>query len=138
MQVRPGIDRIAGSIRAGSGLRPGLTALRRGDHRAVRGDAVAGLTVAAYLVPQVMAYEQVAGLTPVVGLWAATAALGVYAVRGSSRQLSVGPESTTALMTAIAVAPLAAGDASRYAVLASALAVLVGGVCLLGRTARLG
>jgi sulfate permease, SulP family len=139
MHVGSRIARFArGSVRVGAGLRPGLTALRRGDHRAVRGDALAGLTVAAYLVPQVLAYAQVAGLTPVAGLWAATAALGTYAVLGSSRQLSVGPESTTALMTAIAVAPLAAGNASRYAVLASALALLVGGICLLGRMARLG
>ena len=76
----------------------------------LRGDVVAGLTVAAYLVPQVMAYATVAGLPPVVGLWAALAPLAVYAVLGSSRQLSVGPESTTALMTATALAPLAAGD----------------------------
>ena len=45
----------------GSGLAPGLTALRRRDHPAVRADALAGLTVAAYLVPQVMAYSGIAG-----------------------------------------------------------------------------
>jgi sulfate permease, SulP family len=122
----------------GSGLAPGLAALRRGDHAALRADALAGLTVAAYLVPQVLAYAEVAGLTPVTGLWAAAAALAAYAVVGSSRQLSIGPESTTALMTAIAIAPLAAGDPGRYAALAAALALLVGGICLLGRTARLG
>src|SRR5690349_18994057 len=120
-----------------SGLAPGLTALRRRDHPAVRADALAGLTVAAYLVPQVLAYAEVAGLSPVTGLWAAAAALAGYAVVGSSRQLSVGPESTTALMTAIAIAPLAAGDPSHYAALAAALALLVGGICLLGRVARL-
>ncbi|GAA0922358.1 SulP family inorganic anion transporter [Pseudonocardia zijingensis] len=134
-----GIARFTrGSARLGAGLRPGLTALRRHDLGAVRGDTVAGLTVAAYLVPQVLAYAQVAGLTPVAGLWASTAALAAYAVFGSSRQLSVGPESTTALMTAIAIAPLAAGDPHRYAVLAAATALLVGGVCLLGWVARLG
>jgi SulP family sulfate permease len=122
----------------GSGLRPGLTALRHRDGPALRADALAGVTVAAYLVPQVLAYAQVAGLAPVTGLWAAAAALGAYAVLGSSRQLSVGPESTTALMTAIAIAPLATGDPSRYAALAAALALLVGAICLLGRAARLG
>lgn len=122
----------------GAGLRPGLAALRHGDVPAVRADALAGLTVAAYLVPQVLAYAQVAGLAPVTGLWAAAAALAVYAVLGSSRQLSVGPDSAIAVMTAIAIAPLAAGDPHRYAALAAALAVLVGGICLLGRTARLG
>ena len=121
-----------------AGLRPGLAALRRRDLPAVRGDVLAGVTVAAYLVPQVMAYAEVAGLAAIAGLWTAVAALGAYAVLGSSRQLSVGPESTTAIMTAIAVAPLAAGDGGRYAALAGALALMVGAICLLGRLARLG
>ena len=122
----------------GVGLRPGLEALRRRDRPALRGDTLAGLTVAAYLVPQVLAYAEVAGLPAITGLWAALAALTVYVVLGSSRQLSVGPESTTAVMTAIAIAPLAAGDAGRYAALAATLALLVGAICLLGRVARLG
>jgi len=67
----------------------------------LRGDVLAGLTVAAYLVPQVMAYAEVAGLPPVVGLWASIGPLVAYALLGSSRQLSVGPESTAALMTAV-------------------------------------
>ncbi len=123
---------------AATGLRPGLAALRRRDVPAVRSDVFAGLTVAAYLVPQVLAYAEVAGLPAVAGLWAAVAALAAYAVLGSSRQLSVGPESTTALMTAIAVAPLAAGGSQRYAALSAALALMVGAICLLGRAARLG
>ncbi len=126
------------SPRLGIGLRPGLVALRQRDLPALRADALAGLTVAAYLVPQVLAYATVAGLPPVAGLWAAAAALVAYVVLGSSRQLSVGPESTTAIMTAIVIAPLAAADPARYAALAAALAVLVGSICLLGRVARLG
>ena len=98
---------------------PGLTQFRGYERSWLRGDVVAGVTVAAYLVPQVMAYATVAGLPPVVGLWAALAPLAVYAVLGSSRQLSVGPESTTALMTATALAPLAAGDPGRYGALAA-------------------
>ena len=86
-----------------AGLRPGLAALRRRDLPAVRGDVLAGVTVAAYLVPQVLAYAEVAGLAAVTGLWTAVAALGAYVVFGSSRQLSVGPESTMAIMTAVAV-----------------------------------
>ncbi len=120
------------------GLRPGLAALRHRDGPAVRSDLVAGLTVAAYLVPQVLAYAELAGLAAVAGLWAAVAALAAYAVLGSSRQLSVGPESTTALMTAIAIAPLAAGGSQRYAALAAMLALMVGAICILGRAARLG
>jgi SulP family sulfate permease len=99
---------------------------------------LAGVTVAAYLIPQVMAYAEVAGLTPVAGLWAVTGSLLVYAVFGTSRQLSVGPESTTALMTAVAIAPLAGGDPVRYAALAATLALLVAGICVLGWVARLG
>ncbi|WP_285505406.1 sulfate permease [Actinokineospora sp. NBRC 105648] len=104
----------------------------------VRADVLAGVTVAAYLIPQVMAYAEVAGLPAVAGLWTIVVALLVYALVGSSPQLSVGPESTTALMTMIVVAPLAAGNAGRYAALAAALALLVGLLCLLGRLARLG
>jgi SulP family sulfate permease len=122
----------------GTGIRPGLAALRRRERPALAADLLAGLTVAAYLVPQVLAYAEVAGLPAVTGLWASVAALTAYAVFGSSRLLSVGPESTTAVMTAIAIAPLAAGDPGRHAVLASALAVLVGVLCLAGRVARLG
>ncbi|WP_240496258.1 SulP family inorganic anion transporter, partial [Streptomyces torulosus] len=91
-------------------LAPGLGTLLGYRRAWLRGDVLAGVTVAAYLVPQVMAYAGVAGLPPVVGLWAILPALAAYALLGSSRLLSVGPESTTALMTATVVAPLAAGD----------------------------
>ncbi|MFJ6939664.1 SulP family inorganic anion transporter [Streptomyces sp. NPDC101132] len=111
----------------------------RGYRKAwLRGDLLAGTTVAAYLVPQVMAYAAVAGLPPVAGLWAALPALVLYALSGTSRLLSVGPESTTALMTAVAVGPLAAGDPGRYAALAAALAVVVGLLCLAAWAVRLG
>ncbi|MBP2328129.1 high affinity sulfate transporter 1 [Kibdelosporangium banguiense] len=116
----------------------GLRLLRHYQRSWLRPDVLAGITVAAYLVPQVMAYADVAGLAPVVGLWAVIGSLLVYTVFGSSRQLSVGPESTTALMTAVTVAPLAAGDPARYATLATTLALLVGVLCLLGAAARLG
>ncbi|WP_314245170.1 SulP family inorganic anion transporter [Streptomyces kutzneri] len=120
--------------------RPSLLALGlRGYRRSWLGrDALAGITVAAYLVPQVMAYAAVAGLPPVVGLWAVLPAMVLYASTGSSRLLSVGPESTTALMTAVAVGPLAGGDPGRYAVLAAGLAVVVGLVSLAAWAVRLG
>lgn len=117
---------------------PGVAVLRRYDRSWLRGDVVGGVTVTAYLVPQVMAYAAVAGLDPVVGLWTSLGPLLVYALLGSSRRLSVGPESTTALMTASAVAAMTAGDPARYADAAAALALAVGTVCLLGRVARLG
>ncbi|MEV5837622.1 sulfate permease [Nocardia sp. NPDC052112] len=117
---------------------PGLRQFDGYQRAWLRSDVVAGITVAAYLVPQVMAYATVAGLPPVVGLWAAIGSLAVYALFATSRQLSVGPESTTALLTAVALAPLALGDPDRYAALAAVLAVLVGGLCLIGAAARLG
>jgi sulfate permease, SulP family len=104
----------------------------------LRGDLLAGVTVAAYLVPQVMAYAEVAGLPAIAGLWAAVAPLALYAILGSSRQLSVGPESSTALITATAVTVLIAGDQQRYAETAAALALAVGAVCLICWVARLG
>ena len=117
---------------------PSVAVLRRYERAWLRGDLLAGLTVAAYLVPQCMAYASVAGLPPLAGLWAVMAALVAYALLGSSRRLSVGPESTTALLTAAAIGPLAAGDPSRYAALAAMLAVLVGLVCLAAWAFRLG
>jgi high affinity sulfate transporter 1 len=99
---------------------------------------LAGITVAAYLVPQCMAYGELAGLPPIVGLWAILAPLALYAVLGSSRQLSIGPESTTAIMTAVAIAPLAAGDPSTYAALAAALAIMVGVICIVGFALKIG
>jgi sulfate permease, SulP family len=115
-------------------IAPGLTGIRGG----VRADVIAGVTVAAYLVPQAMAYAQLAGLPPVAGLWAVLAPLAVYAVLGTSRLLSVGPESTTALMTAASLGTLAAGSPARYAILAAGLALLVGAICLLAWLLRLG
>jgi SulP family sulfate permease len=102
------------------------------------GDLLAGLTVAAYLIPQCLAYGELAGLAPIQGLWAVLPPLLLYAVLGSSPQLSVGPESTTAVMTAAAIGPLAAGDATAAAALSSLLALLVGLFCCLGAWARLG
>ncbi len=116
----------------------GVEDLRGYQRSWLRGDVLAGVTVAAYLVPQVMAYGVVAGLPPVTGLWAAMPSLVVYAFLGSSRSLSLGPEATTALMTGVAIGPLAAGHPVRYAELASTLALLVGLMSVLAGLLRLG
>src|SRR5664280_586357 len=118
---------------------PGVARLRHYDRAWLRGDLLAGITVAAYLVPQVMAYAVIAGLPPVAGLWACLAPFLVYALFGSSGQLSVGPESTTAVMTAAGVASLVGlAGPGRYAEAASLLAVAVGVICLIGYAGRLG
>ncbi|MEO7351287.1 MAG: sulfate permease [Marmoricola sp.] len=103
----------------------------------LRGDVLAGVTITAYLIPQVMAYAEVAGLSAVVGLWASVGALLAYAMLGSSTQLSVGPESTTALMTAAAIGGLATTATHHYADLAAALGLVVAGFCALGWIGRL-
>jgi SulP family sulfate permease len=103
----------------------------------LRGDVLAGITVTAYLIPQVMAYAEVAGVPPEATLWAAVGGLTVYVFLGSSRQLSVGPESTTALMTATALGSLVAVGEDRVP-LAAALALMVGVCCLVGWLLRLG
>lgn len=117
---------------------PGVGVLRRYRRRWLRADLFAGVAVAAYLVPQVMAYAAIVDAPPVTGLWTALAACLVYAVIGGSRVLSVGPESTVALLAGATVAPMAQGDPARVAALTSALCLIVAGWCLLARLARLG
>lgn len=118
----------------------GYSVLRNYQRRWFRFDFLAGITVAAYLVPQVMAYATIAGLPPVVGLWSAIIPLVLYAFVGTSRSISVGPESTTALMTAAGIAALAGSNPSpeRAAQMAALLALAVGAVSLVGYVARLG
>jgi sulfate permease, SulP family len=117
---------------------PGLRQLWGYQKSWLRGDILAGVTVAAYLIPQCMAYGELVGVPPVVGLWTILPATFMYALFGSSRQLSVGPESTTAVMTAAAIAPLLLADGSNYGVLTATLAILVGAICAVGYVARLG
>ncbi len=118
---------------------PGLTFLTERYERAWLGrDVTAGVAVAAYLVPQVMAYSAIVGVPPVTGLWTSLVAMLVYAVVGGSRVLSVGPESTIALMAGLSVAGLAGGDPARIIELSAALSLIVGAWCFVGRAFRLG
>jgi len=116
----------------------GLMRLRRYDRRDLRGDLLGAVTVTAYLIPQVMAYASLAGVPPQTGLLVVVVTMTVYALIGSSRLLSVGPESTTALMTAAVLAPLAVGDSVRYLALAGTMALLVGLYSLLAGVLRIG
>ncbi|MCC7163405.1 MAG: SulP family inorganic anion transporter [Anaerolineae bacterium] len=117
---------------------PGLALLRGLDPAFLRTDLVAAVTVFAILVPSAMAYGDLAGVSPVAGLYVALAAMVMYALFGTSKQLIMGPEATTAIMTASAVAPLAGGDPVRYAALAALAAVLVGILSFGGAIAKLG
>ncbi len=117
---------------------PGLAQFRGYQRSFLRGDVMGGMTVAAYLVPQVMAYATLAGLPAVNGLWCALLPLVLYAIFGTSRLLSAGPESTTALMTGTAIAPLAGGDPAVFVSLSAILAIMVGIACLFAGVIRLG
>ena len=119
-------------------LVPGVAVLRHYERSWWRPDLMAGLTVGAMLIPQSMAYAELAGLPPEYGFYAVLGALVVYALVGTSRHLGVGPEPGTAILAATGVATLAGGDPRRYAVLMAALALVVGGMCVLGAVARLG
>ncbi|MEM9564247.1 MAG: SulP family inorganic anion transporter [Actinomycetota bacterium] len=114
--------------------------VRNGDYERawLRPDVLAGLTVAAMLVPQAMAYAELGGLPPSAGFRAALIALPVYAVIGTSRHLGVGPEPGTAILAAAAAAQLAGDDPTRYAALMAAIAGLVGIIAIVAGVFRLG
>ena len=105
----------------------------------LRGDVVAGLTAAAVVVPQAMAYGDIAGLPLVVGLYTALVPLIVYAVMGTSRPLSVTTTSTIAILTAGALHRVAPNGATDVLVAGAAtLTFLVGAILLLASVLRLG
>ena len=92
----------------------------------------------AVLVPEALAYASIAGVSPVVGLYAAPAALVLYALLGSSRCLIVGPMSATAALSAAAVANLAGNGPDEFAAFTAALALMVGVLALVAGLCRLG
>ena len=102
------------------------------------GDISAGLVVAMMMIPQGMAYALVAGLPPVVGLYASIVPPVLYALFGTSSTQSVGPMAIISLMTASSLAPLAAAGSTLYTVLAAQLALLSGAVLLVCGLLRLG
>ena len=102
------------------------------------GDLVAGLTVWAVLVPEALAYASIAGVSPVVGLYAAPGALLLYAAFGSSRQLIIGPGAATAALSAAIVGDLATQGESDYVQLTATLAITVGLLAIAAAVLRLG
>ena len=103
----------------------------------LRGDVIAGLTVWAVLVPESLAYATIAGVPPVVGLYAAVPALVLYAVLGSSRHLVVAPMSATAALS-VGVVGSVSSDAGEAVVLTAGLAVATGLVAVTAGVLRLG
>ncbi|MCY1035023.1 sulfate permease [Corallococcus sp. BB11-1] len=118
---------------------PGAEQARTYQRRWLRADVLAALTVGAMLIPQGLAYAQIVGVRPVAGLYAGIFAMLAYALFGPSRHLLLGPEAGAAILTATALAPVVAGGGpERLASLAALLALMVGGISLLGGLCRAG
>jgi high affinity sulfate transporter 1 len=113
----------------------GLLPLRRSQ---VTGDVLAGVTLAALGIPEVLGYAKIAGMPVVTGLYTLLLPMAVFAVLGSSRHLVVGADSATAAILAAALTGLAATGSAKYVQLAGLAALLTGGLLLLARVARLG
>ena len=124
---------------SGRPLLPGLALLRTQRGEALRSDITGGLVLAALLVPQGLAYAELAGVPAVTGLYATVVPLVVYFLLGPSRILVLGPDSAVSPLVAAAIVPLAVtGDASERIALAGLLAILVGAIMLAGGLARFG
>ena len=108
------------------------------QRRWLRADAVAAFTVIGLLVPESMAYAQIARVPPQAGLYATLAGLAIYALFGTSRQLACSPTSTAAIMTAAVVAAHGATSPAQTVTLVAMVAVLVGLFSLVAGVARLG
>ena len=123
-----------------SSVVPGLATVRSYERRWLPRDAVAGLVLVALLVPQGMAYAELAGLPAITGLYTSILCLLGYAVFGPSRIMVLGPDSSLGPMIAATILPLvgAQGDPARAIALASMLGLLVGGIMVLAGAARLG
>ncbi|MFK7795167.1 MAG: SulP family inorganic anion transporter [Gammaproteobacteria bacterium] len=96
------------------------------DPQVLKADLIAGITVALVLIPQSMAYAQLAGLPPYYGLYASFLPVIIASLMGSSRQVHTGPVAVVSLLTAAALAPFASGDPAQYAAYAVMLALMVG------------
>jgi SulP family sulfate permease len=108
------------------------------DRQLLRADLLAGVTVAAFTVPEGMAYATLAGLPAQAGLYASLAGMAVYALVGTSRQLSIGPTSALAILTVGSLSAVASAGSPRYLGLAALTALLVGALAVAAALLRLG
>ncbi|MDV2475177.1 sulfate permease [Rhodococcus zopfii] len=122
------------------GVMPGLEAAATYRRSWLAKDIVAGIVLSTLLVPQGMAYAELAGLPPITGLYTSILCLLAYAVFGPSRILVLGPDSSLGPMIAATVLPLVAagGDPARAVALASMLAIMVAVIMILASVAKLG
>ncbi|MBR0933808.1 SulP family inorganic anion transporter [Bradyrhizobium jicamae] len=103
-----------------------------------RHDLLAGVSVAAVALPVAIAYAQLAGFNPVVGLYSSILPLVAYAIFGTSRQMMVNPDAAVCAMVAAAVAPLAGGNGELYWSMSVAVTFLAGILCIAASFFRLG
>ena len=135
-----GRDHVRAGREMNATFAPGLATLSSYRTSWLRKDLVAGLVLTALLVPQGMAYAQLAGLPPITGLYTTILCLVGYAIFGPSKILVLGPDSALGPMIAATIIPIvgAQGDPERAIALASALALLVGAITAIAGIARLG
>ena len=117
---------------------PGIRAIRTYDRAWLAKDLIAGIILCALLVPQGMAYAELAGLPAITGLYTTVVCLFAYAAVGPSPYLVLGPDSSLGPMIAAVILPLAAGDEAYAIALAGMLALFVGLICTGAGLARLG
>jgi high affinity sulfate transporter 1 len=129
------------AIRTSNGLRrylPIVGWLPEYDSAWLRLDIIAGLTLAAFTIPEAIAYAELAGLPPSAGLYASILPALLYMVFGTSRQLVVGPTSAVSILIASGLSGLAISSPEQYAAVAAATAILVGLIAIVSYLLRLG
>src|SRR5512136_1902821 len=99
-------------------------------------DIVAGITLAALAIPEVMGYTKIAGMPVVTGLYTILIPMALFAIFGSSRHLVVGADSATAAIMAAGLVSLAAIESSQYVAYAGVMALLAGALLFIARIAR--
>jgi high affinity sulfate transporter 1 len=124
--------------KAWDGWLPGLRTVRSYEIAWLRSDVLAGVVLAAFIVPVGIAYAVASGVPPIFGLYATIAGLLAYAVFGPSRILVYGPDSALAAIILGTVLPLSGGDPARAVALAGAMALVAGVLCVAGGLVRLG
>src|SRR5438132_3717194 len=117
---------------------PFLQGLRPIDTTKIPVDVIAGVTLAALAIPEVMGYTTIAGMPVITGLYTMLLPILAFAIFGSSRHLVVGADSATAVIVAAALVSLAVPSSTRYVALTGLGALEAGGMLLLARLLRLG
>ena len=115
-----------------------LQGIRPVQRRSIARDMIAGITLAALAIPEVMGYTSIAGMPVVTGLYTILVPTAVFALLGSSRHLVVGADSATAAILAAGISGLAAKSSSEYVALAGMVSLFAAGYLIVARIARLG